>query len=139
MQIGRVARQTGLSVDAVRFYERRGLLPRTVRSPGGFRLYGATDLDTLRFIGRGQRLGFSLEEIRVLLRLRGAGGHACSTVRDRLTRKLGAVRSKLRELAALEQELLRARRLCDRQLRRRGRRCRVCPVLAGEKLDRSKP
>src|SRR5262249_37793722 len=70
MQIGAVAKKIGLSVDAIRFYERSALLPRPPRTAGGFRRYGETDLETLAFIRRVQGLGFKLSEIRGLLRLR---------------------------------------------------------------------
>jgi len=71
MQIGIVARKIGLSVDAIRFYERNALLPRAPRTQGGFRQYGEKDVETLAFIRRVQGLGFKLSEIRGLLNLRG--------------------------------------------------------------------
>lgn len=78
MQIGTVAKKIGLSVDAIRFYERSALLPRAPRTPGGFRHYAQNDVETLAFIRRVQGLGFKLSEIRSLLRLRGV---ACSHAR----------------------------------------------------------
>lgn len=58
MQIGAVAKKIGISVDAIRFYERNSLLPRLPRTQGGFRRYGESDVETLAFIRRTQRLGF---------------------------------------------------------------------------------
>ena len=63
LQIGELARRTALSIDAIRFYERRKLLPPAFRTTGRFRLYTADDIDRLRFVQRMLRLGFSLEEI----------------------------------------------------------------------------
>ena len=64
MQIGIVAKRIGLSVDAIRFYERNGLLPRAQRTEGGFRRYGENDVETVAFVRRVQGLGFNLSEIR---------------------------------------------------------------------------
>ena len=72
MQIGVVAKKVGLSVDAIRFYERNALLPRPARTQGGFRQYSERDIETLAFIRRVQGLGFKLSEIRGLLSLRGS-------------------------------------------------------------------
>jgi len=95
MQIGVVAKRVGLSVDAIRFYERNALLPRPARTPGGFRQYGERDLETLAFIRRVQGLGFKLSEIRRLLSLRGRRRQPCTLVRRRLQTKLADVRQKL--------------------------------------------
>lgn len=59
MQIGQIAAQTGVGIDAIRFYERNGLLAAPARSRGGFRLYSSNDLSSLQFIRRLQTLGFS--------------------------------------------------------------------------------
>ncbi len=67
MQIGIVAKKIGLTADAIRFYERSSLLPRPPRTQGGFRQYGESDVETLRFIRRAQGLGFTLNEVRELL------------------------------------------------------------------------
>jgi DNA-binding transcriptional MerR regulator len=66
LQIGQVAHKTGLSVDAIRFYEKSGLLPRPARTQGGYRLYAEREIADLEFIQKAQRLGFSLNEIREL-------------------------------------------------------------------------
>lgn len=78
MQIGIVAKKIGLSVDAIRFYERNGLLPRPPRTEGGFRRYAENDVETLAFVRRVQGLGFKVSEIRGLLRLRGNRMQPCA-------------------------------------------------------------
>src|SRR5258708_23007438 len=77
LQIGELAKRTALSIDAIRFYERRKLLPPAFRSAGRFRLYTTDDIERLRFVQRMQRLGFSLEEIKQLMTIRADKAHAC--------------------------------------------------------------
>ena len=128
--IGRVARETGLTIDTIRFYEKQGLLKRSARTEGGFRVFGADDVQCLRFVRNAQQLGFSLREIRELLILRADQVPSCSHVRELLDQKLDAVAQKIRELKKLEHSLQLALRKCDGVLRsgtpsHQGR----CPVL----------
>jgi DNA-binding transcriptional MerR regulator len=125
MQIGIVAKRIGLSVDAIRFYERNGLLPHPPRTEGGFRRYGDNDVDTLAFIRRVQGLGFKLSEIRGLLRLRGNRLQPCAPVQRRLQEKLADVQRKLGDLHKLEHELRLALRGCNRELRKRNAHCPI--------------
>ena len=128
MQIGVVAKRIGVTVDAIRFYERNGLLPRPPRTEGGFRRYGESDVETLAFVRRVQSLGFKLSEIRGLLNLRGSRLQPCAPVRRRLQQKLAEVRQKLVDLQKLEHELRLALRSCDTEVRKRYGHC---PVLRG--------
>ena len=125
MQIGTVAKKIGLSVDAIRFYERNALLPRPPRTQGGFRQYAESDVETLAFIRRVQELGFKLSEIRGLLNLRGNRLQPCAPVRRRLEEKLSDVRQKLAKLHKLECELRLALRSCNRELRKRSAHCPI--------------
>ena len=131
IQIGKLAKETGLSIDAIRFYEKQGLLKEPQRTEGGFRLFSAEDLHTLTFIQRAQQLGFSLGEIRELIIVRDGRTQACSHVRDLLDQKLAAVRKKIEELQELERELQVALRKCNRELRKEtaASREQCCPVL----------
>jgi len=131
MQIGIVAKKIGLSVDAIRFYERNGLLPRPPRTEGGFRRYGENDVEMLAFVRRVQGLGFKLSEIRGLLRLRGNRLQPCAPVQRRLQEKLADVQRKLRNLHKLEHELRLALRSCNRELRKRDAHC---PILREKTL-----
>lgn len=132
MQIGVVAKRIGLSVDAIRFYERSALLPRPPRTAGGFRKYGEADIETLAFIRRVQGLGFKLDQIRALLRLRGNRLQPCAPVRRRLEEKLTDVRSKLADLRKLERELQLALRSCNRELRNEDAHCPILSEKAAE-------
>jgi DNA-binding transcriptional MerR regulator len=125
MQIGIVAKTVGLSVDAIRFYERNALLPRPARTPGGFRCYDEIDVETLAFIRRVQGLGFKLSEIRGLLNLRGSRMQPCAPVRCRLQAKLADVRHKLENLQKLKRELQVALRSCDKELRKQNAHCPI--------------
>ena len=131
MQIGIVAKKVGLSVDAIRFYERNALLPRAARTEGGFRQYGESDVETLAFIRRVQGLGFKLREIRGLLSLRGSRLQSCAPVRRRLEEKLVDVQRKLADLQKLEHELRMALRSCNRELRNQPAHC---PILKAKNV-----
>jgi DNA-binding transcriptional MerR regulator len=134
MQIGIVAKKIGLSVDAIRFYERNALLAPPPRTQGGFRQYAESDVDTLAFIRRVQGLGFKLSEIRGLLNLRGNRLQPCAPVRRRLEEKLVDVQRKLADLQKLEHELRIALRSCNKELRKRPAHC---PIL--RETDKRKP
>ena len=133
IRIGGAARETGLSIDTIRFYQRSGLIASPPRTRAGYRIFGPQQLHDLHFIGKAQTLGFSLREIKELLLLRREPGHNCPQVRDLLHHKLAAVRQKVDALSRLERELEQELRKCKRALRARQnsaphRDC--CPVLA---------
>lgn len=89
-RIGQVARETGLTPDTLRYYERFGLLPPSPRTSGGFRMYTAATLTRLRFIKQAQALGLSLEQIQDLVaHLDNGGREHCRRVRELLAAKLG--------------------------------------------------
>jgi DNA-binding transcriptional MerR regulator len=130
MQIGQMSKETGLSVDAIRFYERNGLLAAPARSEGGFRLYTAVEVSTLHFIRNLQTFGFSLNEIREFLSLRTDNLRACSEVKKRLDRKLQDIHAKRVALTKLEHELKAALTKCNSELKRpRTRKNGHCPIL----------
>lgn len=131
IQIGEAAQRAALSVDTIRFYERRALLPAAPRTTGQFRLYTADDVTRLNFIKQMQGLGFSLHQIKQLLDLRERGQHACREIRDLLKTKLAEVRTKVRNLQKLERGLAVDLRKCDRELKyRQNHAPRQCPVLS---------
>ena len=110
LSIGTLVRATGTKVETIRCYERIGLLPAAARTSGNYRAYVRRHLERLRFIRRGRDLGFSLDEVRALLRLSDERDRSCAEV-DRIARtELVEVEHKLADLAALGAEL---RRLID--------------------------
>lgn len=98
--IGGIARAAGVNVETVRYYERIGLLPRPPRAQGTFRRYPAEALQRIRFIKRAQWLGFSLEDVAVLLAL--AEERQCRSTRALGEMKLSLLRRKLEELASAQ-------------------------------------
>ena len=129
LHIGTAAKQTGLSIDAIRFYQKSGLLKPPARTAGGYRVFTKTEIAELEFIARAQDLGFSLAEIKELVSLRNENGRACPEVRSLIHRKLQTVREKIATLKQLESELARGLRLCDRALKRTTVVECGCPVI----------
>ena len=96
--IGQLARQAGVGVDTVRYYERVGLMDAPVRTAADYRVYGPEALRRLRFIKKAQVLGFSLDEIRRILNLHGSGRETCRCVVAMAEGTLAETERKLVEL-----------------------------------------
>jgi MerR family mercuric resistance operon transcriptional regulator len=104
--IGALAKRTGLTVEGVRFYEKAGILPAPARTSGGQRLYSLRELKRLNFIRRARDLGFTLDEVRALLRLVDeAPDRTCAEARDLAAGHLGDVRAKIADLRRMERAL----------------------------------
>jgi MerR family Zn(II)-responsive transcriptional regulator of zntA len=106
LRIGELAAELGLNPKTIRYYEQIGLLPAVPRTESGYRLYGAADIERLRFIGKAKAVGLSLEEIGEILALRREGRAPCEHVLELLNRKLAAVDRQLRALRDFRRELL---------------------------------
>ena len=103
--IGRLAKLSGVGPDTIRFYERSGLLPKPSRTPSGYRLYDDAALKQVRFIRKAQSLGFSLDEIRRIMNLRGQGRETCRCVISMAKTTLTETQSKLEELRKFKDTL----------------------------------
>lgn len=103
--IGRLAKLSGVTPDTIRFYERSGLLPQPSRTVAGYRVYGGTALNRVRFIRKAQSLGFSLDEIRRILNLRGQGKETCRCVVAMAEATLAETETKLMELRKFKDRL----------------------------------
>ncbi len=103
--IGRLANYTGTNVETIRYYERVGFWPAPARSSGGYRLYEAGHLKRLNFIRRARALGFSIAEVRTLLRLADERKRPCGEVRVVAEAHLADVRAKIADLKAMERVL----------------------------------
>ncbi len=100
--IGKAAKATGIGVETIRFYERRGLIPQPKRPEnGGARDYGPEVIDRLQFIRQGKEIGFSLSEISELLVLRHDGQSGCAAVRQRAITKRREIDEKLNALTQM--------------------------------------
>ena len=114
LTIGLLAEDLGVSVDTVRYYERRGLLPEPHRTDAGYRSYRAEDRRTLAFILRAKEHGFTLKEIAGLLAHVTAGiDDAPAAVRAAAAAKLEALHEQRRELDSIAARLERLLQLCD--------------------------
>lgn len=113
LTIGTIARQAGVNVETIRFYHRRGLLPEPQKPVGGVRRYAQEDVARLRFIKSAQRLGFTLDEIGLLLRL--DDGTDCAEAREIAEHKLVDVRAKLKDLRRIEAALKGLVEACQTQ------------------------
>ena len=101
MRIGEVADQAGVSVDTVRYYERRGLLTPAARRPSGYRVFDATTVGRLDLIRRLQALGLTIEEIRHALAAHDGGDATCDSERWRIEAVRERIDTKIFELTAL--------------------------------------
>ena len=133
-RIGELAAQSGVSRDALRYYERLGLMPRARRTTGGFRLYPPVALERIRFIKQAQLHGLTLREIRELLGfLDRRGRERCRHVQKLLTRKLADVDGRLQLLQEFRQTLGAYLGQCERALGRSAdEECPVVRELSGD-------
>ena len=134
-RIGTVAEATGLTPDAIRHYERLGLVPKPARTEGGFRVYPPNTVARLRFVKQAQELGLELREIRDLLApVHGRRREQCQHVRDVLAKHLGDVEARISELEAFQHTLQAALARCDHALETKETiPCPVVKDLEGDK------
>lgn len=105
MKIGEVSQESGIGIEALRFYERSGLLGTPARSNSGYRLYDEGVLERLAFIKKAQTLGFSLEEIKKIIRDAQSGASPCDEVREIVRRRLKEVEERIKEMQRYRKEL----------------------------------
>ncbi len=115
MKIGEVAKAAGIGIDAVRFYEREGLIPMPARRPSGYREYKPDVVVSLRFIKRAKELGFSLKQVAELLRLEASDGTTPANVRERAEAKLEDLGERIRALQKMRRALRRLVESCPGQ------------------------
>jgi MerR family transcriptional regulator, copper efflux regulator len=114
LTIGKLAKDAGVNLETVRYYERRGLLPKPPRSTSsGYRQFPEDAARRLRFIRRAQELGFSLAEIGELLSLRVSRTSTSGAIRARTEAKIADIDSKIRTLESMKKSLQRLTKACD--------------------------
>ncbi len=123
LAIGTLARLTGCKVETIRYYERIGILPEPPRNSGGQRRYRAWHLKRLNFVRRARDLGFTLADVRGLLRLVDEQDHSCEEVRTMALGHLEAVRARLADLEAMEAVLGEMVARCE------GGKVPDCPII----------
>lgn len=112
LTVGKIARQAGVNLQTVLYYERRRLLSPTRRSDSGYRLYAPEAVRVIRFIKNAQALGFTLDEIAKLLRLRVRSRSRCGPVKRQARARLELVQGKIAGLRAMERTLRRLLKTC---------------------------
>ena len=110
-----VAKQGGVNLETIRYYERRGLLPKPPRTGAGYRTFDPAAVRRLRFIKQAQAIGFSLKEVKELLALRVDPRTSCADVRRRAEAKIVDIDEKLRALRAMKRALVRLTAACAGQ------------------------
>jgi DNA-binding transcriptional MerR regulator len=126
-RISQVAKMAGVTADALRYYERLGVLPRALRSVGGLRTYGDDVLPRVRFIQQAQALGLTLNDVKELVANEGRGGYQrCRRVRDLLKARLAEIDARLEEMQAFRRTLRVHLKECERALTQDKP---VCPVM----------
>jgi len=113
MKIGQLSKQTDCKIETIRYYEKIGLLPAPSRSEGGYRIYAENHLKRLVFIRRSRELGFTIEEIRTLLRLVDGGAYTCNDIKAIAMEHMDDIRQKISDLKKLEKTLSRVASQCS--------------------------
>jgi DNA-binding transcriptional MerR regulator len=116
LSIGKLSEISGVTTDTIRYYERRGLLPKPTRTQAGYRQYPEGVLNRLSLVRNAQRFGFSLAEIGSFLQIREAGGRPCQDVRAAAQRMLTAVDAQIAELVLTRKRMQHTLRQWDRTL-----------------------
>ena len=123
LTIGTLSERTGCHIETIRYYERIGLIPRTARSEGGHRLYGEEHVKRLGFIRRSRELGFTLDQVRTLLRLVDGRRYTCAQVKRITVEHLDEIHRKVEDLRTIERVLKDMAIQCD------GGAVPQCPVI----------
>lgn len=132
LRIGEVSRRSGVGIEALRFYERRGLLGRPSRTESNYRVYDESVLERLDFIRRAQAVGFTLDEIGEILAESADGRRPCRHVRELARRKLEELDRRLAELRRHRAELVRTLAEWDERGEEEGH---VCGLIEHSTLD----
>lgn len=131
LTIGGLARLGGVNLETVRYYERRGLLPKPPRTEAGYRQFAPEAAHRLRFIKRAQELGFSLGEVQELLALRVEPQQSCVDVRSRAKAKIAGIEQKMKTLTAMKDILRGLVDQCENSA------SDECPILASMEQESS--
>lgn len=118
LQIGEISKRADVSVDTVRYYEKRKLIHSVSRTYGGFRLFKPHTVEQIKFIKQAQDFGFSLDEIKGLL---GSGSaEECQKVRDLLQQKISEVDEQIKKMKSFKKTLSNHLKACDNELEEKG-------------------
>jgi MerR family transcriptional regulator, mercuric resistance operon regulatory protein len=121
--IGELSKQSNVNIETIRYYEKIGVMPAPGRSAGGYRIYGADHLKRLSFVRRSRQLGFSLDEIRELLRLVDGHAYTCAEVQALTLNHVAEIRRKITDLKRLKRVMAEMAAQCT------GDRAPECAVI----------
>lgn len=125
LTIGKAAKEAGISVEALRFYERRGLIPEPARNHAGYRQYLPETIKRLHFIRRAKEVGFTLKDIEELLQISANPDSACLDIKRRAQRKIEEADRKIQDLQKIRDALESLTRDCETSAN-----TSECPLLA---------
>lgn len=114
MKIGELAKRSGVSVDAIRYYERRGVLPRAQRTDSRYRVFGEESIARLALVRQLQDLGFTLDEVTDALQAHDSGNATCETERWRLEQVSERIDQKIRDLQRTRRSIQETLADCER-------------------------
>jgi Hg(II)-responsive transcriptional regulator len=134
LRIGELAKRSGLGIETIRFYERKGLLDEPQRRPSGYRQYDESVVARLQFIRRSKSLGFTLGEIDELLALWFHPNTACHHVREKAARKIGEIDDRIQSLSDMKHSLKKVIAQCEQR-----DTLDECPLLDGLGAGPAKP
>lgn len=129
LTIGQLAKRSHVTVETIRYYERRGLIPNPPRRPSGYRQFSQTDLERMRFIKHAQSIGFTLKEIAEMLALKVEDSATCGDVTQKIDAKLIDVAGKIKTLLRMKDTLIKLKQACKKPMAP----SKDCPIL--ELLD----
>jgi DNA-binding transcriptional MerR regulator len=127
--IGKVARAAALTPQAIRFYERLGLIEKAQRTNAGYRVYPPTTFGRVRFIKQAQKLGLNLTEIREVLRLKYSGQSPCNCVTELLQNRLAQLKRQIAEMERVRREIKRCLRAGQEFARLPHEASAICPLI----------
>lgn len=132
LKIGEVSKMSGIGIEALRFYEKSGLLDRPGRTYSGYRVYDESVLERLAFIKKAQVLGFTLDEIRQLIAHKRAGENPCAEVREIVRERLAELEEKIEQMLRYRDELSAALEEWDETGEAEGH---VCGLIEGSHIE----
>lgn len=135
-KIGEIARESGVGVEALRFYESRSLIEPVTRTQSGYRLYDAGVFARLSFIKKAQSIGFSLDEISRIIAESKNGRRPCADVRRLASEKLAELENRIRQLQQYRRELRQTVAAWERQVEAEGE---VCGLIEGLDENNAQP
>lgn len=137
LKIGELAIESGVSIDTVRYYEKRRLISSTARTSGGYRLFASETVERIKFIRNAQELGFSLAEIGVLLRAENA--EECEYVHELLKIKFDELDRQIKKMKSFRKTLGMYIAACEEELaaKKSAAHCPVVPTLEHKSMEKN--